>query len=59
MLAQDISKHGQQTCTISLKEFAYIISVLHNLMYTHWWCNEAIEMHVCKLSIGSEKLKFG
>ena len=39
-------------------QFAYVISVLRNLMDAHWRSNEAIEMHVCKLSMGLEKLKF-
>ena len=40
------------------KLFAYVISVLHNLMDPHWWGNETIEMHVCKLSVGLEKPNF-
>ena len=39
-------------------QLAYVIGVLHNLMDALSWYNEAIEMHVCKLSMGLEKLKF-
>ena len=34
---------------------AYVISVPHTVMDT---CNKTIEIHVCKLSVGLEKLKF-
>ena len=27
-------------------------------MNTRWWRNEAIEMHVCKLSLDLDKLEF-
>ena len=51
--------NNQQTRTISTKEFAYIISVLHNFMDARQWRNEAIEIHACKLSMSSKKPKFG
>ena len=35
-----------------------VISILHILMDTHWWYNDAIEEHVCKLKMGLEKVKF-
>ena len=49
--------HNSQSYAILDKEFSYL---LHNLMDTRWWSNEAIEMYVCmyKLSMGLEKLKF-
>ena len=34
------------------------ISMLNNVKDTCWWCKEAIEMQVCKLSMGFLKLKF-
>ena len=37
---------------ISATQFAYVMSVLHNLMDARWWRNQGIGMHVCKLSIG-------
>ena len=37
--------------TIYAKWITYVISVLHNLTDAHWWRSEAVEMHVCKLSI--------
>ena len=43
--------HGQQTHTISTKEFAHNISVCPQ-------GNEDIAMHVCKLSTSLNKLKF-
>lgn len=36
-----------------------VISVLQNLTDARLWRNEAIEMHVCKPSMGLEKPKFG
>ena len=43
---------------ISAKQFAYLVSMPHNLMDALWWRNEDIEMQVCKLSMALEKLKF-
>ena len=34
----------------SAKQFAYVISVLYNLLDACWWRNEAVEMRLCKLS---------
>ena len=40
------------------QKFVYIINMLHNRMNACWWCNEAIELHVCKLSaMGKRKFK--
>ena len=40
------------------QKFVYIIKMLHNRMDASWWCNEAIELHVCKLSVmGKRKFK--
>ena len=52
------SIYSQQSQAISAKQFAYVTSALHNLMNARWWRNEAIEVHVCKLSMDLEKLKF-
>ena len=43
---------------ISTKEFANVIGVVQNYTDACWRRNECIEMHVWKLSVGSEKLKF-
>ena len=43
---------------ISAKQFAYLVSMPHNLMDALRWRNEYIEMHVSKLSMALEKLKF-
>ena len=41
------------------KQVAYIISVLfRNLWDACWRCNEPVEMQVCTVSVGLEKLKF-
>ena len=39
-------------------QFAYVMSVLSNLLVVCWLCNGAIEKHVCKVSMGLQKLKF-
>ena len=44
-------KYIQQSHTIWAKHFAHVICMLHNLMDALKWCNEAIEMFVCKLKI--------
>ena len=49
---------GQQSQSISAKHYAYVISVLHNLMDTRWRRNEAIKMYFWKLPMCFEKLKF-
>lgn len=43
--------HGKQTRAISIKEFAYIIGVPHNLMVRHadGAMNLLKIMHICKL----------
>ena len=33
-------------------QYAYVISVLHNLMDARWWRDKSIEMHVSMLSVG-------
>lgn len=33
-------KHGQEIRAILTKEFAYVISVLNNIMDARWWRNE-------------------
>ena len=58
LLFKEILKHSQQSHAISDKQIVYVISVLHNLMDACWWRHEAITMHLCKLSMGLEKLKF-
>ena len=35
-----------------------ILSVLQNPLVIPWWRNETIEMHLCSILIGLEKLKF-
>lgn len=50
--------YRQQRHAISAKKFAYVISLLHNLLDAGWWFSEAVEMHVWKLSVALKELKF-
>ena len=43
---------------VSAKQFAYAISSPQSLTDAQWWCNEVFEMHVFKLSMGLDNLKF-
>ena len=52
-------KHGQETQTILIKDFAHVISVPPSHRNARWWRSEAIEMHVCEFSMDLKKLQFG
>ena len=49
--------YSQQSNAILAKKFAYVISLLHNILDAGWQSSEAVEMHVWKLLVALKELK--